>query len=265
MKQFFIKLWSIKYYFLIFIIPFIFVNMFDYNNESLICFKPLQIFNIFSFSFIFSVSGFNFFVSLITVISVLLALIQWQSNIKSQNMADVNGLLEEIKLNIKVLGDYCCNADKNIFYKMLYEDIQYFSEITIYPEIINDNEYDKRYRPIIKKSNYSDYRFMELRNNFINTVVSSRTFFDMKPKRIYLNIGNLKYSIDKHNIFLNEYNNCIDNRNRCFQIFVHLQLECYCRLYYRLHCILIDLIVNTPESMVIDKAYYQEIKNILSI
>ena len=244
----------IKYKYLIIIlcillIPLFIVNCFKYSDVSLIKVPLLNI--------VIYKTGLETYVSIITVISLLFAVLQWQINNKNQRLADINCLLEELRHNANILGNFYYNCDFINLFKEMSKELDSMEDLQIYPNPTDDIEEEFKYHRYLTYSKSETANIVSLRCQFINTILSSRYLYTIKPKRIFLNLGHLKYSIDRHNKYVENHNNTTGYQKR-LDTFHIIQQEYYRWLHFRFYYLLIDLIKNISINDVIDKNYYKD-------
>ncbi len=261
MKKIRAKLGFLKSYILIFVLPFLFVNIIEYPTEKTIAINLHNILNIFNWPIVIDQNRLSLYVSIITILSLLVVLIQWQKVDRRQRLSDINGLIEESKHNINILGNLFieCNYDK--MYKAMNVELDKMDAIAIYPNPTDSDGRNFEYMRYIQKNEcMRRCTIVPLRDQFINTIISSRQIFDIKPQRIFLNIGHLKYSIDRHNRNITEYNKLIDKQEELWRIaFSDIQEEYINWLHFRLHYLLIDILKNVSKNDIIDKNFYNDV------
>ena len=247
--MFFKKYKNLIFILLIFIMPLIIVNLFSYSSLSII-YIPILNRAIYK-------TGLETYVSIITVLSLLFAVYQWQSNNKNQRLADINCLLEELRHNVNILGELFLECDFKNLYKEISKEIDRMNDFKIYPNPTDNDSKQYKYDKYIKYKNYNVEDIVPIRCQFINTLLSSRQFYSITSKRIFLNLGHLKYSIDRHNTYVKQFNELLSKSNR-IPIFKTIQEEYYKWLHFRLHYLLIDLLKNINKGDVLDKDYFNE-------
>jgi len=249
----------VKSYILIFIIPFLFVNILEYPTEKTISINFSNIYNIFNWPIIIDQNGLLLYVSIITILSLLVVLIQWQKQEKSQRLSDINGLVEELKHNINILGNIFIECNYDEMYRAMSKELDKTEATAIYPNPTDGDWQTFKYIHYIRKKPSLRCTIVPLRDQFINTIISSRQIFNIDPQRIFLNIGHLKYSIDRHNRNIAENNKARDQEGLWIIAFDYAQEEYIKWLHFRLHYLLIDIMKNVTEKDIIDKRYYDEI------
>jgi hypothetical protein len=234
------------------VIPFLIVNMLSFNGDDIII-QPENIMNILSFNNVINKNGLSTYVSVITVLTLIIALLQWHNNNKFQRIADVNGLFEELRYNLNIVSNIFCQIDESKFYFNLNKKLESINTI-IYP---NPSDSDKNKRElsqmIIITKLHTDLRFMKLRNDFITSAISSKSYYNLHKSRIFMNLSHLNYSIMRHNMNVDYHNNGLIPVTQ-------LQSEYILWLHFRLNFMLIDLIKNVSEYDFIDKDYVRKIK-----
>ena len=239
-----------KIYFLLLVLVFLLVFLIDYSDENF-----FKIFKVIIYR-----DGVYLFVALVTVLSILTAYFQWQFELNFKRKSDINGLLEELKHNVNIIGDLFVIFNARDFYPFIFKEIGKMGNNKIYP---NPTDSIERREQLFKFISYSnkiiDSDLMPLRSNFIDYAISSQNIFALSNNRIFLNLGHLSYSIRRHNFYVNNFNsdpNPIPNQNE-FKI---IQKEYALWLHFRLHFMLADLILNTKSKYFIDKEYVENIK-----
>jgi hypothetical protein len=244
-------------------VPFIIVNIVSFNNDLIsISLKNLQ--NIFSFSWIIYDNGLKLYVSLITVVSLILFYWRWQTENQAQKIADINGFCEELRHNINLTEQFI-DYDKHNFYTKIYTEISQMEKEKClkYPSPCDFYfTFPDKYKEYTNLVNFKptptiDFKFLKLRNDFITSAISSKTYFSLNSQRIFLNIGHLNYSITRYNLNIEMFNNNT-------LAFTGLQQDYFLWLHFRLHFILIDLILCIDSGIFIDKKYINEIKGYIT-
>lgn len=244
---------------LMLLIPFLIVNSFSYEND-LITIHPKNLINIFVFSNSIVKEGLSTYVSIITVVTLVLAFMQWQKSEKFQRISDVNGLLEELRYNINVLGEIFFTINEKVFYTKLNSILSDLNNTLIYPNPSDSEETKDDLFKFINIQKYNggltstNFQLIKLRNDFITSAISSKSYFNMEKSRIFMNLSHLNYSLMRYNIGIDAFNNKNINLNM-------LQQEYLVWLHFRLHFMLIDLINQVNEFDFIDNEYIQRIKS----
>ncbi|MCJ7542629.1 MAG: hypothetical protein MUO88_23515 [Desulfobacterales bacterium] len=228
----------------------LFVNLIDYKDE-----RYFQIFNILIYR-----DGVYLFVALATITSIMIAYSQWLYEINFQRKSDINGLLEELRHNVNIMGDLFVNYNPDEFYPALFNEIERMGENKIYPNPSDSKEREGQLFKLISFINVKvNFGLMPLRNNFIENAISSKNIFSLSNNRIFLNLGHLHYSINRHNYYIKNFNS--DPNPEPNQKEFGMIKEEYARwLHFRLHFMLADLILNTKTDDFIDKEYINRIK-----
>lgn len=258
-KSFFHFIKEYRLLILMLLIPFVIVNSFSYEKDSIII-NPSNLLNIFTFSNTIVTEGLSTFVSIITVVTLVLAFLQWQKNEKFQRIADVNGLLEELRYNINVLGGLFFTMDEKKFYTKLNFILKNLNKTLTYPNPSDSDEIKIYFFKLIDIKKYDEeftstgFQLVKLRNDFITSAISSKSYFNLEKSRIFMNLSHLNYSLMRYNIGIDAFNTKKINFNK-------LQQEYIIWLHFRLHFMLIDLINQVSEFDFIDKEFIIKIKN----
>lgn len=247
---------------IILLIPFIIVNIVSFNND-LISFNFSNIKNIFFFNGIINSDGLKLYFSLFTVISLILFYWRWQTDNQAQKIADMNGLCEELRHNLNITDQFL-DYDKNIFYSTIKKEISKLNmnDLKKYPSPCDFQNNPSQYNELknlvtFKSAPSTSVNYFKLRNDFVNSAISSKTYFSLNNQRIFLNLGHLNYSIMRHNLNIEKFNSNLLSFN-------DLQNEYFLWVHFRLHFVLIDLLLSADTGVFIDKGYIDEIKSFMN-
>ena len=229
----------------------LFVNMLIFDGD-IIAIDPQ---NAFRFSLAIDSNKLKIYLSIIPILTLIFVYLQWHYNSQFQKISEINGLLEELRHNINLSKRYCDIIEKPFYYEV-YKEIQKFHDNTVYPTHLHRSLNFFKFIQINPLAPPEPY--VKLRNDFISSAISSRSYFHIKKHRIFLNLGHLNYSILRHNRNIERYLN-----NSSEFTFRNLQEEYLDWLHFRLHFMLIDLINNVNEMEIIDKEYINKIKSYL--
>lgn len=237
-------------YFLLFFLILLLVFFIDYSSKDLFQIYKIAIYR----------DGVYLFVALVTVLSILAAYFQWQFELNFKRKSDINGLLEELRHNVNIVGDLFVTFNTQEFYQFIFKEINKMDNNKIYPNPTDSTERrDQLFKLISYNKKIVNSDIMPLRSNFIDNAISSQNIFALSNNRIFLNLGHLSYSIRRHNIYVNYYNS--DPRPTPNEDeFKIIQKEYAMWLHFRLHFMLADLVMNTNSKYFIDKEYVQNIK-----
>ncbi len=251
-------------FFVVFLILFVF--LIDYSDENF--FKICRV--------IIYRDGVYLFVALVTVLSVLVAYSQWQFELNFKRKSDINGLLEELRHNVNIIGGLLVNDNAEelrhnvniidglfvnykarVFYPFIFKEIDKMGNNKIYPNPSDLPDIKEQFYKVISFSNRSadSNLLMPLRSNFIDNAISSKNIFALSNNRIFLNLGHLSYSIRRHNIYINNFNSDPNQKE-----YEKIKEQYALWLHFRLHFMLADLISNTKSKYFIDKEYVNNIK-----
>ena len=252
---------------LLFLVVFLILVVFlvDYSDETFFKICGVNI----------NRDGVYLFVALVTVLSVLVAYSQWQFELKFKRKSDINGLLEELRHNVNIIGGLFVNDNAeelrhnvNIidglfvnykardFYPFIFKEIDKMGNNKIYPNPSDSPDIKEQLYKVISFSNMPVVsNLMPLRSNFIDNAISSKNIFALSNNRIFLNLGHLSYSIRRHNIYINNFNSDPNQKE-----YENVKEQYALWLHFRLHFMLADLILNTKNKDFIDKEYVNNIK-----
>ncbi len=238
-----------KVYFLLFFLILLLVFFIDYKSKDLFKIYKIAIYR----------DGVYLFVALATILSILAAYFHWQFELNFKRKSDINGLLEELRHNVNIVGNLFVTFNSKEFYQYIFEEIDKMDKNKIYPNPTDSTERrDQLLRLITYNNEIVHGDLMPLRSNFIDNAISSQNIFALSNNRIFLNLGHLSYSIKRHNFYVNHFNsdpNPFPDVNE----FKTIQNEYALWLHFRLHFMLADLVINTDSRYFIDKEYVQNI------
>lgn len=232
------------FFFTALILPFIIVNGLSFEGDT-IRFIPSEAF---SFSSVLDYDKVKLYLSMIPAFTLTVAYISWNSNSTLQRVADINGLLEELRHNINLCDAYCQITDPRAFYNHIYRALNQFSSYAEYPTDMNSQPALMHH--VTAQSLNPSFGYIKLRNDFITSAISSKSYFHLKRHRVFLNLGHLNFSILRHNLNVNSH-----NTNQTAVSANFLQQEYLYWLHYRLHFMLVDLIKSVHKRDIIDKNY----------
>jgi len=249
--------WRYRWFIFSIVAPFLLVNLFIYTDSRAV-FSPGQISNIFSGRIEFSITGISIYVSIVTVLALLVALVQWKQNEDSMRKATINGLLEELRHNINMASYDFIRFDRSTFFRFIKERLRKLGPMSVYPNPTDDGEDTKDlFSQILLveiDTNASVTKFLPLKSDFVATIANSMTFFKLKNKRLFLNLGHLEFSFRRYRTFLE------DSRFNTIQNYKNIRNEYLYWVHYRMYFFLVDLVQSVDIVDVVDKKFCNEIR-----
>jgi len=218
----------------------------------------------------------SIFAAYFTIVSVIFAYRIWVVRDFQKHKSHVNALIEEIRYNLNVLGKTFIEFNENETYGLISSDLKNFHDNTIYPCIGDNLKKYNDYFSKIRKRDFSTFdvdkkAFFPLSTLYLDNAISTENLFSLKYHRLFINFSHLKYSIKRHNLLVDSYNNIhrvpandpdffrVTNAltNKCFNI----QENYISWLHLRLNYMLIDIIQSIDERYFIDIDFVHRIKN----
>lgn len=225
-------------------LPFVLVNGLTFNRDTF----TIEPKDIFSLSWVFNLNKVKLYLSMIPIFTLIIAYITWVYNKYYQRVADINGLIEELRHNINLCDSANWQiSNKSGFYKQVYIELKHLKYYEIYP---CDTLSRTALLPFIKPIPRVTAPFIKLRNDFITSAISSKSYYHLSQHRIFLNLGHLNYSILRHNLNIDVHN--ASHNEKAFDL---LQTEYLYWLHCRLHFMLVDLITSVDKREIIDNNY----------
>ena len=210
----------------------------------------------------------------IPIIALFFAYWQWRRKVFFDMKALFNSLLEEFHHNLnlrdggfsrKLTADEIKEVYKLMDDKLSQGDIHYpnptdiknpslhpFMEMAVTNKIFN--------------AGYKSPGYMKLQSNAIETSLVSGLAVNYLPKRLYLNLGHIFFSIIRHNALIDDldsiseyYYSSMQSQNKRWEDqHVHMVMDFMLWTYYRNYCILLDLVDTVPKWLFVDEKFVQE-------
>lgn len=180
----------------------------------------------------------------------------------------VNALFDEIRHNISLTA-YFIDGPRSADWKFLNEEIAKLGPNDVYPNP-NDNDetlarlYERSFKhgPVFELTDCM--KMLTMRNNCIESSLTSGVAINLLPYRIFRNLGHLDFSIRRFNGQVDAFNGWVSGGASLADVntqFVHLRNEYKRWTHYRLFFMLIELARSVPTRYFYDRVAIDEILN----